>query len=358
MTRKRTLFLVLALLLLVAGAFAGDAGRIRIKVQTANVRRAADLSAPVLTQVSLGTVFDVVEKIGDWYKVTVTAGGVPTVGYLHLSVVEEVAEAAAPAPTAPPAAAPPAAAPPAARPAPAPRAPERAPESGYGPETRAKKLFLAVGYQLGFAKDSSTLDYGETVYQESASYSLAYDIAKGNSIDLALGYFLGPSWGLKVGGSLTSRTVNETTTFSIPHPLWWDTPRTGSGAGSGMSISETDLYLDLFYSFGAGALGLDIYGGPCYVLSTATIISSISFTESAYPYATVTVTPTSGDIKGNAFGFNAGASLSYSFGGGFGIYIDARYLAAKATYSTGGSIPDLSTTLGGFRAGGGLKIAF
>ena len=354
MKRHITTLLALTLIVLVAGAFAGAAVQVKVKVQLANVRKTADMTAPILIQVSQGAVLDVVEKTGDWYKVSLTIGGVPATGFLHSSVVEEIAAGTAPAPAPK---TPPVAAPQAARPAPA-RVPERAPAYAPREEAPAKKIFIMVGYQIGFQKDASTLDYTETIYQETASYSLAYNVAKGNTIDAAVGYYVGPSWGVKVGASLTSRDVADTTSFSIPHPLWMNTPRTGSLTGSGMAVKETDLYLDLFYSFNAGPATVDIYGGPCYVLSTGTIASAITFTESAYPYSTVTVSQTSADFKSNAFGFNVGASLGYQFGGGVGVFLDARYLSAKATYTTGGSIPDLSVTLGGFRAGGGLKVAF
>ena len=215
-----------------------------------------------------------------------------------------------------------------------------------------------LGYQIGFGTGSSTLDYTESVYQEPASYSLAYNIKKGNSIDAAVGYLVGPSWGVKIGASLTSRDIAETTTFSIPHPLWMNTPRTGTIDATGMAIKETDLYLDLFFTFSLGPVTADLYGGPCYVLSTATIASSISFSETGYPYTTNSVSQAVADFKGNAFGFNAGLSLGYQFGSSFGLYVDARYLSAKATYATGGSIPSLSVTLGGLRAGGGLKVMF
>jgi hypothetical protein len=136
------------------------------------------------------------------------------------------------------------------------------------------------------------------------------------------------------------------------------TPREGTIDGTGMSVSETDLFLNLFYSFKLGPVAADIYGGPCYVLSTATIVTAITNVETGYPYLTNTVSQTTAGVKGNAFGFDAGLSLGYQFGSNFGVYLDARYVSAKATYATGGGIPDLSATLGGLRAGGGLKVMF
>ena len=81
--------------------------------------------------------------------------------------------------------------------------------------------------------------------------------------------------------------------------------------------------------------------------------------ETAYPYTDVpAVTPTVTGLKGNAFGFDGGANLSFNFASNFGVYADARYISAKATYSPGGGVPDQAVTLGGFRFGGGLKVSF
>jgi hypothetical protein len=348
MNRKRTALVALLLAVLVAGAFAADAIKVKVKVPLANVRKTADMTAAVIVQIAQGTVLDAFEKTGGWYKVALPSGAL---GFIHASVVDEIAGAAAPTAQAPP----PVRTPPAGRTEPPARAPQLrpAPAPASGP-----KLFITVGYLAGGVSESATQEFGTPAYQESASYSLATTFAKGGAIDVALGYMIGPAFGIKLGGSMVSRDVTEETAFRIPHPLWIGEVRSGTVAGSGMSLKETQLFLDVFYAFRFGKGAVELYGGPCYVLSTGTLISGMSYAESAYPYTAVTVTPTILDLKGNAFGFNAGASASYGFLENIGVYADVRYTSAKATYKAGGVIPDLSLTLGGFRFGGGLRLAF
>jgi hypothetical protein len=355
MTRKSTITIALVLLLVVciAGSFASDALKVRVKVPLANVRQSPDMAAAVLAQIAQGTVLDVLDKTGDWYRVTLPAGGA---GFIFATVVDEIAGTSAPA--APAAKTPPAAAPPVNRPAPPARLPQGAPEPSIPAAVPSSRFVITLGYLAGGASESSTLDFTSPAYQETASYGLAYNFAKGGAIDFSVGYLIGPSWGIKLGGSMISRGVTETTEFAIPHPLWINTPRAGSLEGSGMSLKETHLFLNLFFTLRFGALAVDLYGGPCYVLSTATIVSALSYSDSAYPYATVTASQSATALKGNAFGFDGGASLSFNFGSSFGVYVDARYSSAKATYSPGGDIPDLSVALGGFRFGGGLKVSF
>jgi hypothetical protein len=344
MKRRLPILLVfVAFVFAVIGAFAADALKIKIKVPLANIRRSADMTATVLAQVPQGTVLDVVEKAGDWYKVSLTVAGSPVTGFLHNSVVEETPGTAAPAEKL---------VPPPVRPAGRPVAP--APVSGES----APRFFIMLGYQIGFGTDSRTLNATETIYQETAAYDLSYQLQKGNAIDVAVGYYLGSSWGVKLGGSLISRDFNETAHFSVPHPLWMASPRTGDITGAGMAVKETDLFLNLFYAFKLGPVAAELYGGPCFALSTATIVSVITNTETGYPYTSNTVTQTTADFKSNAFGFDAGLDLGYRFGSSFGLYLDARYVSVSATFKPGGIFPDLPTALGGFRAGGGLKLMF
>ena len=348
MKRKLPILLVLAVFVLAAtGVFAAGGLKIKVKVVLANVRAAGDVTAAVLAQLPQGTVLDVVEKVGAWYKVSLAVAGSPRAGFLHNSVVEEIAEAVAPAekPVPPP-----------VRPARKPEAPAPAPAAvslqSY------PKFFVTLGYQIGFGTDSQTLNATETIYQETAAYDLSYQLLKGNAIDAAVGFYLGSSWGLKLGGSLISRDFAESTHFSVPHPLWMGSPRSGDISGTGMAVKETELFLNLFYSFNLGPLAAQLYGGPCFALSTATIVSAITNTETGYPYTTNTVAQTTSDFKGSGFGFDAGLNLGFNFGSSFGLYLDARYVSVSATYKPGGIIPELPAALGGFRAGGGLKVMF
>jgi|GEM_PF-1443934 len=358
MKRKLPILLVLAVFVLATtGAFAADALKIKVKVPLANVRRAADMTATILVQLPQGTVLDVVEKTGDWYKVSLTIAGSPATGFLHNSVVDETAEAVPPSekPVPPPVR--PAARPDAPTPAPE-RRPEPAPVASY--ESSAPRLFVTLGYQLGFGTDSQNLTASETIYQETAEYGLAYQLKKGNAIDVAVGYYLGSSWGVKLGGSLISRDFTETTSFAVPHPLWMGTDnyRVGEITGTGMAVKETEIFLNLFYAFKFGSVVAELYGGPCFALSTATIVAEITNTETGYPYTSNSVAQTTADFKSNAFGFDAGLNLGYRFGSSFGLYLDARYVSLSATYKPGGIFPDLPAALGGFRAGGGLKLMF
>jgi hypothetical protein len=361
---KRTfpvLLLIVVFVLAATGAFASGGLKVKVNVLMANVRQGANMSSAVLTQLPQGTVVDVMEKIGDWYRVSVTVAGSPAVGFLSKAVVDEVVEAAPPVQNPAPKPVQPAARPSAPPAQVVKTAPAAAP--AYAPaDSSTPKLFVTLGYMMGFGTDSQVSSATDTIYSETATYNLAYQLKKGNAIDLSVGRYFGPSWGIKLGGSYISRDYTETTTYSVPHPLWFGNPRTGDITGTGLKVTDIEIYLNLFYVFKLGPVDAELYGGPCYSLSSATIISAIAVTEIAYPYQAVsteyTIPQTASTISGNTFGFDAGLNVSYRLASSFGLYLDARYVSASATYKPGGIFPDLPAALGGLRAGGGLKVMF
>jgi opacity protein-like surface antigen len=92
------LTMALAYLLLPPSLFADESLKVRIVAARAPIRQAAALNAPIVASADKEQVFDVIENAGEWYLVQLPSGAK---GYVHQSVVEEVAEAVAPSVTPP-----------------------------------------------------------------------------------------------------------------------------------------------------------------------------------------------------------------------------------------------------------------
>ena len=88
--RARFLAQALAVCLLAATASPEE---LRVRVGRANVREMPDTTARVVTQVARGTVLELLESAGEWFKVKTAAG---VTGYVHATVVERLAPAAPP----------------------------------------------------------------------------------------------------------------------------------------------------------------------------------------------------------------------------------------------------------------------
>jgi hypothetical protein len=89
---------VLACLLLPSRLFAYEGLKVRILATRAPIRQAAAFDAPIVASADKGQVFDVIEKTGEWYLIQLPSGAK---GYIHQSIVEEVAETVAPSVTPP-----------------------------------------------------------------------------------------------------------------------------------------------------------------------------------------------------------------------------------------------------------------
>jgi hypothetical protein len=68
--------------------------KVKVIVNTANVRLKPDLASRVIGKVSLGTILESDEKTGEWYRVNLPPdkSGLSLPGYMHNSVVEIVIE--------------------------------------------------------------------------------------------------------------------------------------------------------------------------------------------------------------------------------------------------------------------------
>jgi hypothetical protein len=95
---KKTILTVLVVIVFLAAAAFADAAVIKIKVTTANVRQQPDATSAVISRAALGTLFEVIKKIGNWFEVAVTdATGKTVTGFINADVVEEVGAPGAPA---------------------------------------------------------------------------------------------------------------------------------------------------------------------------------------------------------------------------------------------------------------------
>jgi opacity protein-like surface antigen len=222
---------------------------------------------------------------------------------------------------------------------------------------RTPRFSIKVGYAIGFPAGSSSISWSEQVYQESARYGVDYNFGEGHSFRVSLGYMFTNRLGIDLGLDLSSRDIDVANSASIPHPLYFNSPRTAEQAAD-YTISENAVLLNIRYSILFGRFGLDLDGGPALFLMSAELTSDITFAESAYPYDTVSITSPSEKTSENALGFNCGGRLNYNLAKGFAICLDVRYSSAKAHYAPSSGIPETSLTLGGFTLGGGLKVVF
>ena len=163
--------------------------------------------------------------------------------------------------------------------------------------------------------------------------------------------------GVELGLDRTSRDLTADGHILVPHPLYFDSPREASDSASG-GMTETALSLDILGRFPLGPIELDVWAGPALFLANADVITGLPFTESAYPYETVSMDMRLEKGRKSAFGLSAGTSLDIRLSRGLALSMTGRYLRATAGFQPSSGIPRQNVALGGFKIGGGLKVAF
>ncbi len=218
------------------------------------------------------------------------------------------------------------------------------------------KIFIKFHYTMGFSEDTKSVSWLEEIYFEDASYGINNNFKKGNSFNASLGYKFSSSIGIELGVDLCSRNILSDYSASIPHPLLFNSPRDAEKEGS-YKLTENAVYLNFVYSIPISKFSLDVFGGPAYFLSKIELIKEIQYSDS-YPYNTITISASTEEVKRNSFGFNAGASFNYNIAKGFDVFVNAQYFSSSVDFEPTSDIPGLKLTLGGFKAGVGLRVLF
>jgi hypothetical protein len=330
---KRLGIFVIFSLLLAAATFAAPvdpALKVKVMVAMANVRSGPAPDAAVVMTVESGRVFDVIDKVGDWYLVALPEN---KQGYLSSAVVAEVAEGGKPAaPVQAPVSAPPAPQRPVDRPAP----------QAYNPggTTSGKmEINLLGGYGMTSVKGAS--NYMDTwSYQYLSSVSESTDITGTSKGGMFFGgsfsYFFSPNLGIQLSGGYLKSDVPTTANFSFSYK--WTTSSTvynesKSFAGTG-SLSVMPISLNLVGRFGDGALKIYVSAGPTMFLNSFQADSTVGYGVSTYyiiyPYAYQNVDALGLPVdipktSWSGFGFNAGADACYMFSPSIGFAVGARY---------------------------------
>jgi hypothetical protein len=193
---------------------------------------------------------------------------------------------------------------------------------------------------------------------ETETVDVKYPMKPWTLVDVGAGFRLWKNLGVGIAVSRTSGNGRAEVTASVPHPFFFNQPRTVTGTENGIVHGETGVHLELQYLVPAtGRLHFVLEGGPSWLNVEHEIVTDITVTES-YPYDTaafggaVTKTTTA-----SAAGFNAGIDVSWMFARSVGIGGLVRYTRADVDLEPiqGRS---LAMKTGGVQGGVGIRVVF
>lgn len=370
MMKKTLLFSALLLIGLVLAAAAGETLQVRVKVASANIRLKPKVDSLVIGKTALGQTFEVLKKEGDWYLVELPPDEKGTVisGYLHSSVTEivdaEAAEVKAePEPEPEAVEKPKLEKPKAEKPKPAPRRTSVAPRRARGTAAAApggrKKFYIRLGGGYGTSSFDYTSAWTLNIYHEDGAVSESYKVdASGLAIDAGLGFFFMKNIGVEVSFVPGSGKSAGAFRAEFPHPLYFDQLRIKEWTKDDLSYASSELNLDVIGAFPVSRrFTITAGAGGTYFLSVKLqSLKQIDWTEGAYPYLDLNITPVYADYSKSTFGFNAMAGVDFHVTPSLSANVTGRFTSGTAKIDIEGQNVDVKA--GGLRATVGLKAAF
>ena len=193
---------------------------------------------------------------------------------------------------------------------------------------------------------------------ETETVDVTYPMKPWALIDLAAGYRVWKNVGVGVAVSVTSGKGDAEVTASVPHPFFFNQPRTVTGTESDIAHSETGVHLQMQYMIPAtGRLHFTLEGGPSWLNIEHEVVTDVTVTES-YPYDTAAFGgAVTKSTKASAAGFNAGIDVTWLFAESVGIGGIVRYTRADVDLA---AVEGRSITMkaGGLQGGVGIRVLF
>lgn len=217
---------------------------------------------------------------------------------------------------------------------------------------------LAVGGGYRVTDASFTGSATKQIHAELGAYSTRYDVKPGIALDVSAGFALWRSFGIKLGLSTYQATTPGSFQAQIPHPFFFNRPRSVSGQASALQRRETALDLHVAGIFAPSRRVTVMVGaGPTFFSIKQDFVTDFTYGES-YPYDTATFRSVSTKAETESrMGFGAGATVGVFLTKVVGIAAAAQFAATEIQFPAAGDTPtDLK--LGGFRGIVGFAARF
>jgi len=214
-----------------------------------------------------------------------------------------------------------------------------------------------VGVNVGAQVGSHTIETASTfpLYDETASVSTSQDVKGGAFFDIGGAYRVyGKNLLAGISYSHTSSDSTVSLNASLPHPLFFDQPRTVTSSQSGAKHSEDVVNIFAIWMIPvAEKLDVGVFGGPSIFAVKQDTVDQVTVTETA-DLAHPTVSAPLNRVSKTTVGVNLGADIQYMITKRYGVGGTARYTVGSV------NIPGAkdSLTVGGFQIAVGARVRF
>lgn len=212
---------------------------------------------------------------------------------------------------------------------------------------------------FGFQTQSHSFDSTKTfaLYDETATLKFGHANDSGALLDISGGLRVWRNVGVGIGYSRFQNTDDITVAATLPHPIFFDRPRSVSVDAKEFEHSESAVHVFGLWMLPLSAkMDLAVFAGPTFYSVKQDLVTSATVATEAAPFTSPAVTPHKETADNSTVGVNLGVDWSYMVTRQVGGGIVLRYSGATVDLSAGGQ--NVSLDVGGFQIGAGLRVRF
>ena len=216
-------------------------------------------------------------------------------------------------------------------------------------------ISINFSYQVGDSAFQERLS--DTVFGEEATYSVDHASGGGGQFDIGGGVRV---WrNLAVGVAVTSFSTSDgaAITGSVPHPLFFNRPRSPNFARSDLDHKELGVHIQAAWVMPLNEkISVTVAGGPSFFNVDQGLITSVTVApEIGAPFDVVEIASAAAtSVSASGVGGNAGIDISYLVTERLGGGLFVRWAGGSVDIPASGGTQ--SVDVGGVQVGIGLRI--
>jgi hypothetical protein len=218
------------------------------------------------------------------------------------------------------------------------------------------RVSVNVGSQLTGTTIEQSFKVPRTFEQMDVKASI--DADRATVIDAGAAFKLVGGLAVAYAYTSTSHTGTAEVTAQVPHPFFFNRPRSISGTAE-IPEDGSANHISAAFIVPAGHLEVTVLGGPSFFSIKQTLVTDVTYTEE-YPYDTATfASATTTLVKENVTGYHVGADVAFKLTRNVGVGALMRFSRASTTLTADQANSNAAKyDVGGLQISGGLRLAF
>ncbi len=200
---------------------------------------------------------------------------------------------------------------------------------------------------------------------EIATFAATYKAPAGAGVDIGGGFMFTPVIGAGISVSGTAHMSPADLAISVPHPYYYNRYASdGAATEEDLTYTEGAVHIQAMLNVPTNndRIRMRLFGGPSYFKLTGDAVTEVRWDQvTLFTANEVSITGYSAkEVTAEAWGFHAGADLSFFFSRVFGVGAVVRYSRGSVTVEDADVMADepLELKVGGFQAAAGLRLRF